>query len=92
MSPRLRHANPDLEQLRACLASTRWLDALDQAADRMREAHALTGVAGRGLLRLRRVSLDRFTISRLMTILSGSDKQVDVRAAGQGRPGALHPL
>ncbi len=64
------HPDGDREQLRAILAA-RIIGVLDDRGLSIREAHALTGIAAADFSRIRRANLGRFTIDRLMTMLSG---------------------
>ena len=69
--------NPDLEQLRAILA-TRIIKVLDARKLSVRKAHDLTGVAAADFSRIRRAKFGRFTIDRLMSILDRLDQEVEV--------------
>jgi predicted XRE-type DNA-binding protein len=71
------YAEADLEQLRAILAA-RIIAVLDARKLTVRKAAELTRIAAADFSRLRRARLDRFTIDRLMTILSRLDQRVDV--------------
>jgi predicted XRE-type DNA-binding protein len=73
----LKIPNPDLEQLRAILA-TRIIKVLDQKKLTVRNAHKLTGVAAADFSRIRRANIARFTIDRLMSILNRLDQEVEV--------------
>lgn len=73
----LGHADADREQLRALLAA-RIIGVLDDRKLTVRAAHELTGFAAADFSRIRNASLSRFTIDRLMSILSGLGQQVDV--------------
>jgi predicted XRE-type DNA-binding protein len=91
----LGHADADKEQLRALLAA-RIIGVLDDRKLSVRAAHEVTGVAAADFSRIRNAKLDRFTIDRLMTILSGLGQQVEVTVdvhPRQARKGAmeLHP-
>jgi predicted XRE-type DNA-binding protein len=61
------------------------------------QAAELAGTTAADLSRLRRASLDRFTIDRLVKILNRLDRRIEVavtmRPRGQGgeRPGIAHP-
>ena len=66
-----------LEQLRAILAA-RIIKALDAQKLTVREAHARTGFAAADFSRVRRVNLGRFTVDRLMTMLSRLGQEVEV--------------
>lgn len=70
-------ADADLEQLRAILAA-RILRVLDDRRLTVRKAEDITGVAAADFSRIRRARLGRFTVDRLMTILSRLDQRVDV--------------
>ncbi len=71
------HPDSDREQLRAILAA-RIIGVLDDRQLSVRDAHALTGIAAADFSRIRRARLDRFTIDRLMTILSRLGQEVEV--------------
>ena len=63
------HPDADREQLRAILAA-KIIGVLDDRKLRVREAQTVTGIAAADFSRIRRANLGRFTIDRLMTILS----------------------
>jgi predicted XRE-type DNA-binding protein len=65
------------EQLRALLAA-KIIGVLDEQKLTVRAAQALTGVAAADFSRIRNANLGRFTIDRLMTILSGLGQEVAV--------------
>ena len=69
--------NADAEQLRTILAA-QIICALDERNMTVRQAESLTGIAAADFSRIRRARLDRFTIDRLMTILSRLDRKVEV--------------
>lgn len=60
----------------------------------MRDAEARTGIAAADFSRIRQVTLDRFTIDRLMRILDRLNRDVQVkisvapRRVGKGTPAA----
>lgn len=89
------HPDADREQLRAILAA-KIIGVLDDRKLSVRDAHELTGVAAADFSRIRRVNLGRFTIDRLMTILSRLGQEVEVsvnvhpRARHEALP-AAHP-
>ena len=89
----LGHPDADKEQLRALLA-VRIIGVLDDRKLTVRAAHEVTGVAAADFSRIRNAKLDRFTIDRLMTILSSLGQQVEVtvdvhpRQARKGADGA----
>ena len=86
----LGHANPDLEQLRAILAA-RIIGVLDDRRLTVRRAGEITGVAAADFSRIRRANLGRFTVDRLMTILSRLDQEVDVTVSVRPRPKGDEP-
>jgi len=69
--------NPDLEQLRAILA-TQIIKALDRKRLTVRKAAELTGIAAADFSRIRNANIGRFTVDRLMTVLGRLDQRVDV--------------
>ena len=69
--------NADAEQLRAILAA-QIVRALDERHLTVRQAESLTGIAAADFSRIRRARLERFTIDRLMTVLSRLDYKVEV--------------
>jgi predicted XRE-type DNA-binding protein len=73
----LGHADADREQLRALLA-TKIIGVLDDRKLTVRAAHEVTGIAAADFSRIRKANLGRFTIDRLMTILSGLGQEVEV--------------
>ena len=66
----LGHPDADREQLRALLAA-RIIAVLDERKLTVRAAHEATGIAAADFSRIRQAKLDRFTIDRLMAVLSG---------------------
>jgi len=73
----LGHPDADREQLRALLAA-RIIGVLDDRKLTVRAAQEVTGVAAADFSRIRRANLGRFTIDRLMTILTGLGQEVEV--------------
>ncbi len=73
----LGHPECDREQLRALLAA-RIIGVLDERKLTVRAAHEITGVAAADFSRIRNANLGRFTIDRLMAILSGLGQDVEV--------------
>jgi predicted XRE-type DNA-binding protein len=71
------HPDADREQLRAILAA-RIIGVLDERSLTVRDAQAATGIAAADFSRIRRANLGRFTIDRLMTILSRLGQEVEV--------------
>jgi phage-related protein/predicted XRE-type DNA-binding protein len=87
----LGHPDADREQLRALLAA-RIIGVLDEGKLTVRAAQEVTGVAAADFSRIRKAKLGRFTIDRLMTILSGLGQEVevtvDIHPRRVGLPGA----
>lgn len=69
--------DPELEQLRATLAAE-ITKALFERNLTVRAAQELTGIAAADFSRIRNVNLGRFTIDRLMVILSRLGKNIEV--------------
>lgn len=83
------------EQLRALLAA-KIIGVLDDRKLTVRAAQELTGIAAADFSRIRNANLGRFTIDRLMTILSGLGQEVevsvDVHPRRTATPMELRPL
>lgn len=73
----LGNPDADREQLRALLAA-RIIAVLDERKLTVRAAHEATGIAAADFSRIRQAKLDRFTIDRLMAVLSGLGQEVEV--------------
>lgn len=76
--------NAEAEQLKATLAA-QIIHVLDDRGLTVRAAEEITGTAAADFSRIRRVKLDRFTIDRLMMILSKLDQKVEVEVRFTGR-------
>ena len=74
--------SPELEQLRSLLAA-RIIEALDVQRLTVRQAHELTGFAAADFSRVRHANLGRFTIDRLMTMLTRLGKDIEVTVTGR---------
>ncbi len=74
------HANADVEQLKAILA-TEIIKMLDREKLTVRAAHARTGIAAADFSRIRNADLSRFTLDRLMSILNRLGARVDVQVS-----------
>lgn len=76
----LGRPDAELRQLKSLLAAE-IVRALDECGLTVRKAESLTGIAAAEFSRLRGAELGRFTVDRLMTILSrlGRDVEVSVR-------------
>lgn len=73
----LGNPDADREQLRTLLAA-RIIAVLDERKLTVRAAHEATGIAAADFSRIRQAKLDRFTIDRLMAVLSGLGQEVEV--------------
>jgi predicted XRE-type DNA-binding protein len=80
----LGFANPEVEQLKAILA-TKIIGVLDAQGLSVRRAHELTGFAAADFSRVRQAKLSRFTIDRLMAMLDRLDQDVEVTVSVQPR-------
>src|SRR5262245_508337 len=78
------HPNADVEQMKSILAA-QIIAALDDRRLGVRAAQDLTGVTAADISRIRRAKLDRFTIDRLVTILTRLDRRVEVSVNVQSR-------
>lgn len=74
------HPNAEAEHLKAVLAA-QIIRVLDVRGLTVRAAQDLTGTAAADFSRIRRVKLDRFTIDRLMMILSRLDQKVEIEVS-----------
>jgi predicted XRE-type DNA-binding protein len=70
-------ADADAMHLKATLAGA-IITTLDRRKLTVRQAAAATGIAAADFSRIRNVKLERFTIDRLMAILSRLDRRVTV--------------
>ncbi len=78
--------NADVEQLKALLAA-RIIMLLDARKMTVRKAASQTGFAAADFSRIRNAKLGRFTIDRLMTILSRFGEKIDVQVkVRNGKP------
>ena len=69
--------NAPAEQLKALLAA-KIIGVLEKRELTVRDASMCTGIAAADFSRIRRAKLERFTIDRLMTVLSRLDQEVKV--------------
>jgi predicted XRE-type DNA-binding protein len=74
----LGHKNADVEQFKAILAAE-IIKALDCEGLTVRAAHDRTGTAAADFSRIRNADLGRFTVDRLMSIISRLGSRVDVK-------------
>lgn len=85
------YANADVLQLKSQLAA-RIIGVLDGQGMTVRRAEVATGIAASDFSRIRNAKLDRFTIDRLMTILSRLDQQIEVSITTRPRGAATPSL
>lgn len=74
----LGHSSPDVEQLKALLAS-KIIKMLDREGLTVRGAHARTGIAAADFSRIRNADLGRFTLDRLVSIINRLGARIEVR-------------
>lgn len=79
--------NADLRQAKALMASE-IIKILDSRHWTTRQAEKGTGVSHADFSRIRRVNLDRFTLDRLMTILTLLGQEVELSVNVRPRPEA----
>ena len=84
--------DPDAEvlQLKAILAG-KIIDVLDEQKISVRRAHEITGFAAADFSRVRQAKLQRFTIDRLIAMLSKLDQDVEVSVNVRPRTAAAMP-
>lgn len=83
----LGRANADLHQLKALLAAE-IIKILDREELTVRAAAERTGTAAADFSRIRKVELDRFTVDRLMTIVSRLGGRLEVSVKVKRAPAA----
>ena len=86
----LGHPDADREQLRALLAA-KIIGVLDDLKLTVGAAQELTGVAAADFSRIRKANLGRFTIDRLMRILSSLGQEIDISIDVHPRPSHAPP-
>jgi len=74
----LGHKNSDVEQFKAILAAE-IIRALDRQALSVRGAHDRTGIAAADFSRIRHADLGRFTIDRLMSIITRLGASIEIK-------------
>ena len=74
----LEHENADIEQFKAILAAE-IIKTLDRDGLSVRAAHSRTGFAAADFSRIRNANLGRFTVDRLMSIMSRLGSRVEVK-------------
>ena len=86
----LGQPNADAEQLKSILAA-QIIAVMEAESLTTRKAEARTGIAAADFSRIRKARLGRFTIDRLMAVLSRLDQKVEVSVSVAPRPApALH--
>lgn len=85
----------DVRQAKAILAA-KIIGILDDDGLSTRQAQARTGIAQSEFVRIRRASLERFTIDRLMTVINKLGQRVELAVTLSPRPeagqtGPAHP-
>ncbi len=73
----LGRPDAELQQLKALLA-VQIVRVLDERSLTVRKAESITKIAAADFSRIRNADLGRFTVDRLMTVLSRLDQRVDV--------------
>ena len=73
----LGHKNANAKQLKAILAAE-IIKALDRERLTVRAAHARTGIAAADFSRIRNADLRRFTLDRLIAILSRLGSRIEI--------------
>ena len=73
----LGRPDAELQQLKALLAAE-IVRALDERSLTVRKAESITRIAAADFSRIRNADLGRFTVDRLMTVLSRLGQKVDV--------------
>ena len=73
----LRHKNADADQFKAILG-TEIIEALDREGLSVLGAQGRTGIAAADFSRIRNADLGRFTVDRLMSIISRLGSRVEV--------------
>ncbi len=84
----LGRPDAELRQLKALLAAE-IVRALDERGLTVRKAESVTGTAAADFSRLRNADLGRFTVDRLMTILSRLGRDVNFTIAVRSRKQAV---
>jgi predicted XRE-type DNA-binding protein len=74
----LEHKNADIEQFKAILAAE-IIKALDRKGLSVRAAHDHTGIAAADFSRIRHANLGRFTIDRLMSIITRLGSRIEIK-------------
>ncbi len=74
----LGHKNADIEQFKAILAAE-IIKALDRKALTVRAAHSRTGIAAADFSRIRHADLGRFTVDRLMSIITLLGSRIEIK-------------
>jgi predicted XRE-type DNA-binding protein len=83
----LGEANAEVLQLKAILAG-KIIEVLDEQKISVRRAHEVTGFAAADFSRVRQAKLQRFTVDRLIGMLSKLNQDVEVSVSVRPRPAA----
>jgi predicted XRE-type DNA-binding protein len=83
----LGYANPDLHQAK-CLLASEIIKLLDGRGWTTRKAQEATGISHADFSRIRRANLRRFTLDRLMAILSALGQDVELSVSVKPRRSA----
>jgi predicted XRE-type DNA-binding protein len=74
----LGHKNADIEQFKAILAAE-IIKTLDRETLTLRAAHGRTGIAAADFSRIRNADLGRFTIDRLISIITLLGSRIEIK-------------
>ncbi|MBM2715725.1 XRE family transcriptional regulator [Mesorhizobium caraganae] len=80
----------DLLQAKAIMASE-IIKILDERSWTTRKAQDATGISHADFSRIRRVNLGRFTLDRLMTVLTSLGQEVELSVSVRPRSNSAHP-
>jgi predicted XRE-type DNA-binding protein len=74
----LGHKNADVEQFKAILAAE-IIKTLDRETLTLRAAHGRTGIAAADFSRIRNADLGRFTVDRLISIITLLGSRIEIK-------------
>ena len=74
----LGRKNADIEQFKAILAAE-IIKALDREVLTVRAAHSRTGIAAADFSRIRHADLGRFTVDRLLSIITRLGSRIEIK-------------
>lgn len=81
------HPNADVEQMKALMAAE-IIKTLDREKLTVRGAHARTGIAAADFSRIRNADLGRFTLDRLVTVLTRLGARIEMTIKVRSAPKA----